>query len=124
MNSKKVLIVEDNEDTRRIYALVLEHFGYEAHEAVHGGEGVEAARRLGPDLILMDLSMPIMDGWQANEALKSEARTASIPVVMVTAHGGTVTPDEALRAGFAGFLPKPIDTRRLVQEVERLIGRP
>ncbi|MGH7477302.1 MAG: response regulator [Longimicrobiales bacterium] len=124
MAPKRVLIVEDNHDTRTIYSMILRHVGYETAEALHGEEGVRKARERPPDLILMDLSMPVLDGWGANEQLKADPRTASIPVVMVTAHSGLVTPKSAREAGFASLLLKPVETRRLVELVETMIGPP
>ncbi|MGH7481384.1 MAG: response regulator [Longimicrobiales bacterium] len=122
MRPKRVLIVEDNPDTRTIYSLILRHHGYDAVEATDGSQGVERAIETRPDLILMDLSMPILDGWGANEKLKEDERTAGIPVVMVTAHAAVVTEKRVKEAGFTSLLLKPLETKRLLREVERLIG--
>lgn len=122
MSVKRILIVEDNLDTRTIYAMILRHYGYEAIEASDGAEGVSRAMETTPDLILMDLSMPVLDGWGATEKLKADERTADIPVVMITAHSALVSDEKARDAGFTSLLLKPIETKRLVQEVERIIG--
>ena len=123
--SKRVLIVEDNFDNREIYAEILRHAGYEIIEAENGARGVEKARDHLPDLILMDLSMPLMDGWEAIAVLKADERTASIPVLAVSAH---VVMDGDYRraesAGFSSYITKPIEPKAVLQEVRTRIGPP
>src|ERR1043166_1909774 len=85
-SQKTVLLVEDNEDNRLIYATALRYAGYEVIEAVTGTEGVNLARSRRPDLILMDISVPEMDGWEATTLLKADPNTREIPVIAVTAH--------------------------------------
>ncbi len=82
---KTVLLVEDNEDNRIVYATVLEHFGYRVLEATDGAEGVRLAREQRPDVVLMDISIPVIDGWQATSMLKEDPRTNAIPVIALTA---------------------------------------
>jgi two-component system, cell cycle response regulator DivK len=122
---KRVLIVEDSFDNRTIYADILRHAGYAVIEAENGARGVEEAQREMPDLILMDLSMPQMDGWKALEVLKQDGRTAVIPVLAVSAHvaiNGDL--ERAVEAGFATYLTKPIEPKEVLREVESRIGAP
>lgn len=120
MDSKSVLLVEDNEDNRTIYGTVLRFAGYTVLEAINGEEGVAKARSHHPDLILMDLSMPVLDGWQATEQIKSDPYTADIPILAVSAHTmyGTDT-TRLVKCGFHGFLAKPLPPRALLCEVQR-----
>lgn len=121
--SKRILIVEDNFDNREIYAEILRHAGYETLEAENGMRGVEKAREHLPDLILMDLSMPLMDGWEAIAVLKGDERTAAIPVLAVSAHvvmNGDYRRAEA--AGFDTYITKPIEPKMVLQEVQARIG--
>ena len=88
---KTVLLVEDNEDNRIVYSTILRHFGYSVTEALNGEEGIAKARSEKPDLILMDISIPGIDGWTATERIRQDDRTANIPVVAVTAFGLTTS---------------------------------
>lgn len=120
---RSILIVEDNLDNRIIYSEVLRHAGYRILEAANGREGVEMSIRHRPDLILMDLSMPVMDGWEAVRAIKRDARTASIPVCALSAH--VVVDGDYARstaAGFACYLTKPIEPKDVLREVERRLA--
>lgn len=124
MTSKTILIVEDNYDNRVIYEVILETAGYRVLQAHNGAEGVQLAKRSSPDLIIMDLSMPVLDGWGAMAELKSDPRTADIPVLALSAH---VVVDSDYRrsqkAGFAAYLTKPIEPKRVLEEVRmRLEG--
>jgi CheY-like chemotaxis protein len=122
---KRILIVEDNYDNRTIYLEVLRHAGYEVIEAVNGREGVERTRDSSPDLVLMDLSMPVMTGWEALAELRGEAGMRSLPVLALSAHvllEGDY--QEALRAGFAGYLTKPVEPKRVLEVVRETIGPP
>ena len=85
-NGKTVLLVEDNEDNRIVYSTILRHFGYEVSEALNGEEGIAKARAERPDLILMDISIPIIDGWEATQVLKHDPATSAIPIIALTAH--------------------------------------
>ena len=84
-NGKTVLLVEDNEDNRIVYSTILRHFGYTVTEALNGEEGIAKARSEKPDLILMDISIPIIDGWEATQVLKHDPATSSIPIIALTA---------------------------------------
>lgn len=121
---KTVLLVEDNEDNLVVYRTILEHVGYHVLEARDGEEGVECARRERPDLILMDISIPKLDGWEATQRLKADDATRSIPIVALTAHALEEDRQKAQQAGCDGYLAKPVEPRRVVQEVERFLGPP
>jgi len=120
--SKTVLLVEDNEDNRTVYRTILEHFGYEVIEARNGEDGVNMAREQHPDLILMDISIPLIDGWEATRILKSEPGTSDIPIIALTAHALATDRAKANEVGCDGYLAKPCEPRRVVAEVERFIG--
>lgn len=119
---KTVLLVEDNEDNLLVYRTILEHVGYRVLEARDGEEGVGSARAAHPDIILMDISIPKIDGWEATRRLKADDSTRDIPVVALTAHALEEDRERALLAGCDGYLAKPVEPRRVVQEVERFIG--
>lgn len=119
---KTVLLVEDNEDNLVVYRTILEHVGYAVIEARDGEEGVNRARSDAPDIILMDISIPKMDGWEATEHLKGDGETAEIPIIALTAHALEEDRAKAMRAGCDGYLAKPVEPRRVVQEVEKFIG--
>jgi two-component system cell cycle response regulator DivK len=119
----KVLIVEDNEMNRDMLSRRLERRGYEIALAVDGAAGVAAARTGLPDLILMDLSLPVLDGWQATQQLKADPATSAIPIIALSAHAMTADRDRALAAGCDDYDTKPIDLPRLLQKIETLLGR-
>lgn len=121
---KTVLLVEDNEDNLVVYRTILEHVGYQVIEARDGEEGVHRARSEEPDIILMDISIPKIDGWEATERLKADGVTSRIPIVALTAHALEEDRAKAMRAGCDGYLAKPVEPRRVVQEVEKFIGPP
>lgn len=125
MSGKTVLIVEDNFDNRAIYAELLRLSGYRVLEARNGEEGVEQAREHGPDLVLMDLSMPVMDGWSAMAALREDEGTAGIPVLALSAHVVMEGDHRRAReAGFLAYLTKPIEPKEVLREVQDWIGPP
>ncbi|HLN80511.1 MAG TPA: response regulator, partial [Thermoanaerobaculia bacterium] len=105
----KILVVEDSPDIRVLVRMLLEAGGHEVLTAADGQAGVEAAREVQPDLVLMDLSLPILSGWEAARAIKDDPATCSIPVVAVTAHAMHGDRERALAAGCDGFIAKPID---------------
>ena len=119
-----ILLVEDNEDNRIIYATILRHGGYEVHEAVNGVEGVDKARALRPELVLMDISVPLIDGWEATRILRSDPETARMRIIAVTAHALPGDEERSLEAGCDGYIAKPITPVALLAEVNRLLGRP
>ena len=121
---KTVLIVEDNEDNRLIYSQYLTHGGFRVLEATNGAEGVEMARRERPDIVLMDISMPVMDGLTATRALKADEELRGIPVIALTAHAMTTDEVMAREAGCDGYISKPVMPKDVRAEVERWIGAP
>lgn len=120
---RTVLLVEDNEDNRIIYATALRYAGYNVLEAVTGTQGIREARENQPDLILMDISVPELDGWEATAVLKADPRTHSIPVVAVTAHALPGDEERSMQAGCDGYLAKPIPPAMLIADVDRRLGR-
>ena len=117
-----LLLVEDNEDNRIIYSTVLRHLGYRVIEAQDGVEAVELARTTQPDLILMDISIPRMDGWEATRILRGDSRTSAIPIIALTAHALADDRERAAKVGFSSYLAKPIEPKVVVAEVRRWIG--
>lgn len=115
--------MEDNHDNRAIYRLILEHYGYRVLEATDGEEGVRLAREEHPGVILMDISIPKIDGWEATRILKADERTRNIPIVALTAHARATDRAKATEVGCDGYLAKPVEPRRVAAEVERWIGR-
>jgi len=116
-----ILVVEDNALNRKLVRDVLQHAGFEVVEAGTGEDGVELAVRLLPDLVLMDLQLPGIDGNQALRQLRADERTSAIPVVAVTAFAMKDDRDRAGREGFDGYLPKPISARALPTQVRRFL---
>ena len=119
--SQKILLVDDNEDMRVIYRIALEHFGYEVTEAVDGESGVRKAMEIHPDLILMDVSIPVLDGWEATRILKADQHTAHVPIIALTAHAFDADRKKAQDIGCDGYLAKPIEPIRVVHEIERML---
>lgn len=119
---KTILLVEDNEDNLVVYRTILEHVGYRVIVARDGEEGVSCAREHRPDLILMDISIPRLDGWEATARLKSGRDTRLIPIIALTAHALEEDRQKAIEAGCVGYLAKPVEPRRVVQEVARFVG--
>ena len=121
---KTILLADDHEDNRLAIMTVLERDGYRALGAANGREAVEMAREHQPDMVLMDLAMPVMDGREAMRELKAHDRTARIPIVVLTAMALSVDRDAMVTEGFDGLLIKPCMPPQLIQEVRRLIGPP
>lgn len=119
----RLLIVEDNEMNRDMLCRRLARRGYEVLVACDGIQGIEVARSQQPDLILMDLSLPEMDGWTATRILKSETSTRHIPVVALTAHAMETDREKALEAGCDAFDTKPVEIGRLIEIMNRLLTR-
>lgn len=116
-----ILIVEDNELNRDMLSRRLERRGYDTLVAVDGEQGLEVARRIQPHLILMDMSLPVLDGWEATKRLKSAPETASIPIVALTAHAMSGDRERALEAGCDEYDTKPVEFPRLVLKIEALL---
>lgn len=119
----KILIVEDNEMNRDMLSRRLERKGYQILMAVDGEQGVTMAQAEMPDLILMDMSLPVIDGWEATRQLKALPLMSPIPVIALTAHAMTSDREKALSAGCDDFDTKPIDLPRLLSKIETLLGK-
>ncbi len=117
----KILLVEDQEMNRDMLLRRLKKRGYEVAIAVDGAEGVEKARSESPDLILMDMSLPVMDGWEATRTLKADEGTRAIPVVALTAHAMSTDRDKAMEAGCDAYETKPVDLPKLLGTMEKLL---
>lgn len=116
-----ILLVEDNEDNRAVYTTILRYYGFHVVEAPSGEEGVELARALQPGLILMDVGLPGIDGWEATRRLKADPQTMRIPVVALTAHALAEHRAASYAAGCDGYLAKPIEPRDVLAEVRRFL---
>jgi len=123
MSKGRILVVEDNMDNYELVRFVLERAGYDVFLAMNGRDGVAAARLQKPDLILMDLTMPEMDGWVAAEKLKDDEITKSIPLYALSAHTLPSDRKRALEAGCDGYISKPIHMAGFLDVVERALGR-
>ena len=118
----KVLLVEDNEMNRDMLSRRLLKKGYDVVMAVDGEEGVSKAASEAPDIILMDMSLPVMDGWEATRQIKSGPASARIPIIALTAHAMTDDREKAMAAGCDEFDTKPIELPRLLEKIERLLA--
>jgi CheY-like chemotaxis protein len=116
-----VLVVEDYQDAREMYAAYLEFSGYRVAEASNGIEAIEKTKELMPDIILMDLALPRMDGWEATRRLKLDERTRHIPIVALTGHALDGHADGAREAGCDAFVTKPCLPDELVEEIKRML---
>jgi two-component system cell cycle response regulator DivK len=117
----KILLVEDNEMNRDMLSRRLARKGYEVVLAVDGAQGLQMAGSEAPDLILMDMSLPEVDGWEATRRLKADAATAAIPVIALTAHAMTGDRDKALEAGCDDYDTKPVELPRLLEKIQALL---
>jgi CheY-like chemotaxis protein len=117
-----ILLVEDNEPSRDALARRLQRRGYQVLPAVDGQQAVSVARASLPHLILMDLGLPVIDGWEATRQLKGDAATEHIPIIVLSAHAMTGDRDRALAAGANDFDSKPIHFERLLEKIEALIA--
>lgn len=117
----KILIVEDNEMNRDMLSRRLERKGFSVVMAEDGQKGVDMSKSESPDLILMDLSLPVMDGWTATSTIKSDTQTNSIPIIVLTAHAMAGDREKALDAGADEYDTKPIDFKRLLDKINQYI---
>ena len=117
-----VLIVEDDSELRRLYAQQLALCGFDVIEAGDGQEALRHTSERQPDVVLMDLGIPVLDGWETTRRLKADARTAAIPVVALTAYDGSAELERARTAGCDWFVPKPCPPNALIEEVRRVLG--
>jgi CheY-like chemotaxis protein len=118
-----ILLVEDNEMNRDMLSRRLERRGYEVIMAVDGAEGVAKAESEIPDIILMDMSLPILDGWEATRRLKSNDRTKNIPIIAQTAHAMAGDREKCLEAGCDDYATKPVELRVLLEKIENLLQK-
>lgn len=123
MEMTKILLVEDNEMNRDMLSRRLLKRGFEVVTAVDGREGVDMASSASPDIILLDMSLPVMDGWEAARTLKADSSTASIPIIALTAHALTGDEQKALDAGCDAYDTKPVDFKRLLGKISSALGK-
>ena len=119
----RILLVEDNELNRDMLSRRLERRGYQVRVAVDGAQGVALAQADSPDLILMDISLPVLDGWSATRQLKASATTSAIPIIALTAHAMAGDREQSLAAGCDDYDTKPVDVVRLLAKIESLLNR-
>ena len=117
----RILVIEDNEENRDSLSRRLQRRGFEVLLAPDGKVGVETAKAERPDLILMDMNMPLVDGWEATRQIKAEPATAKVPVIALTAHAMTGDKERALAAGCADYHTKPIEFPKLLAQIESLL---
>ena len=118
----RVLVVDDYPDAREMYSEYLEYCGFEVVQAANGMEALNRAAEWKPDIILMDLSLPVMDGWEATRRLKADKRTTKIPVVALTGHALAGISEGARKAGCDAFVTKPCLPEDLVKEIHKVLG--
>jgi two-component system cell cycle response regulator DivK len=119
---KKVLIVEDNEMNSDMLSRRLERRGFEVTVAVDGQQGVDMTQSISPDIVLMDMSLPVLDGWEATRQLKADSQTSHIPVIGLSAHAMSSDFDKAHEAGCDDYDTKPVDLTRLLGKINVLLG--
>lgn len=118
MNKGHILVVEDNQDNYELVRTILELAGYDTFQAITGRDGVDAARKQKPDLILMDMALPEMDGWDATQRIREDPETKHIPMVALTVHTLPIERKRALDAGVDAYISKPFDAAQFLQVVE------
>lgn len=121
---KKILLVEDNEMNRDMLSRRLVRNGFEVVMAVNGEQGVLMAQSERPDLILMDMSLPVVDGWEATRRVRASQTTSSIPIIALTAHAMSGDREKAIEAGCDDYDTKPIEMPRLLEKINALLVRP
>jgi two-component system cell cycle response regulator DivK len=122
MAMTKILLVEDNEMNRDMLSRRLIRRGFQVMFAMDGKQGIELARRQRPDIILMDMSLPVIDGWEATRRLKTDDATRSVPVIALTAHAMSGDREKAIEAGCDDYDTKPVELDRLIGKIARLLG--
>ena len=120
-SAAKILVVEDNQDNREMVVKVLKFNGYQVIEAVNGEEGIEKAKTEAPALILLDIYLPKMDGYEVARRLKGDTGLRDIPIIALTAHAMKGNREQALAAGCDGYISKPIDIRELPKQIEQFL---
>lgn len=122
MRATRVLLVEDNNDNRTIYVTYLEHHGYTVIDTANGRDALELALREKPDIVLLDISIPGMDGWTLTRRLKESSETGHIPVIALTAHSLPEHRERARQVGCDAYLAKPVEPNRVLKEIQRLLN--
>lgn len=117
----RVLVVEDEYDSIQMVSKILRHYGAEVHVAHDGHECLKILEDLQPTLVIMDLALPEMDGWETLVKIRENAKTAHIPVAAITAYHSVNVEEDAEQAGFDAYFPKPLDTKRIIHSLGRLI---
>lgn len=120
-NNWQVLVVEDEFDSIQMVSKILQHYGAEVHVAHDGHECLAILRDMHPTLVIMDLALPEMDGWETLVHIRANPSTADIPVVAITAYHSVSVADDAVRAGFNAYFAKPLDTRSFITELSKVI---
>jgi two-component system cell cycle response regulator DivK len=120
--SKTILLIEDNEQNQYLLTFLLEQHGYRVLAAADGARGIEAAKRAQPSLILLDIQLPLMDGYAVARALRQSEALQHVPIVAVTSYAMPGDREKALEAGCNGYIEKPIDPATFVGEMERVLG--
>ena len=124
MPNQTVLLVEDNQDNLNIYSTILRHYGYEVLEATDGETAIELARAQHPGVILMDVSIPVIDGWEATQRIKADPATSDIPIIALTAHALEADRAKAKAVGCDGYISKPAEPRAVADTVRSYLGQP
>lgn len=119
----RILIIEDNQDNREALARRLERRGFDVVMAVDGQQGVDMAKAERPDLILMDMNMPVLDGWRASQMIRDDPQTHELPIIGLTAHALAGDREKALQAGCSDYHTKPVDFPRLLEQIEGLLTK-
>ena len=119
----KILLVEDNEMNRDMLSRRLERRGYRVAIALDGEQGVSMAGSEAPDLVLMDMSLPVLDGWEAARRLKAAPETRSIPIIALTAHAMVGDREKAIESGCDDYDTKPVEFQRLLEKIEAILGK-
>jgi CheY-like chemotaxis protein len=120
--ARSILLVEDNEDNRIVYATILRHHGFRVIEAFDGAEALAKAAAEPPDLVLLDISLPLVDGWEVSRRLRENEPTRGTRIIALTAHAMPGDREKARVEGFDGYLAKPCEPRAVLAEVRRLLG--
>lgn len=123
MTGTRILLVEDNEMNRDMLSRRLQRRGFDVVIAVDGQEGVDMARSESPELILLDMSLPVLDGWEVAKVLKNDLTTSTIPIIALTAHAMADDREKALSAGCDDYDTKPVELPRLLGKMDGLLGR-
>ena len=118
---KKILVIEDNENNQYLMKFMLENSGYQVVEVIYGAEGVKLAAIEKPDLILMDMQLPGLDGYEATKQIKANEETNDIPIIAVTSYAMVGDRQKILKAGCDGYIEKPIDPKTFLSEIEKFL---